>query len=45
LAGRFHFDTANNGLYYSVDGTTSHEVLLATVTNATVAGHDIHVVA
>jgi T1SS-143 domain-containing protein len=42
-ADRFHFDTANNGLYYSADGTTAHEVLLATVTNHTVTGADIHV--
>ena len=42
---RFHFDTANHGLYYSADGTTAHEVLLATVTNgAAVHGTDIHVV-
>jgi T1SS-143 domain-containing protein len=45
-ANRFHFDTANGGLYYSADGTTAHEVLLATVTNgATIHANDIHVVA
>ena len=42
-ANRFHFDTGNNGLYYSADGTTGHEVLLATVTNATIHANDIHV--
>jgi Ca2+-binding RTX toxin-like protein len=43
---RFHFDTANSGLYYSPDGTTAHEVLLATITNGSaVHATDIHVVA
>ena len=43
---RFHFDTANHGLYYSPDGTTAHEVLLATVTNGvSIHGSDIHTVA
>jgi Ca2+-binding RTX toxin-like protein len=43
---RFHFDTANHGLYYSADGTTAHELLLATVINgATLHPSDIHVVA
>jgi Ca2+-binding RTX toxin-like protein len=42
---RFHFDTATGGLYYSGDGTTAHEVLLATVTNgSTVHASDIHIV-
>ena len=45
-ASRFHFDTANGGRYYSADGTTAHEVLLASVTNgATIHPNDIHVVA
>ena len=45
-ADRFHFDTTNHGLYYSADGTTAHEVLLAMVTNgATLHASDIHVVA
>jgi hypothetical protein len=44
-ADRFHFDTTAHALYYSADGTTAHEVLLATVTNgASVHGNDIHVV-
>ena len=42
---RFLFDTANHGLYYSVDGTTGHEVLLATITNHTATASDIHVLA
>jgi Ca2+-binding RTX toxin-like protein len=45
-ADRFHFDTANHGLYFSADGTTGHEVLLAQVTNgATIHPNDVHVVA
>jgi len=44
-ADRFHFDTATGGLYFSANGTTASEVLLATVTNgATIHGSDIHVV-
>ena len=42
---RFHFDTGSHGLYYSANGTTASEVLLATVTNHTVTANDIHVVA
>jgi len=43
---RFHFDTTNHGLYYSANGTTASEVLLATVTNGTtVHASDIHIVA
>ena len=45
LSDRFHFDTNTHALYYSADGTTAHEVLLATVTNSGIAAHDIHVVA
>ncbi|HLH92421.1 MAG TPA: hypothetical protein VKX28_28665 [Xanthobacteraceae bacterium] len=46
LSDRFHFDTTNHALYYSADGTTAHEVLLATTTNGgMVHPHDIHVVA
>ena len=42
---RFVFDTANNDLYYSPDGTTAHEILLAAVTNHSVTAGDIHIVA
>ena len=43
---RFHFDTANQTLYYSANGTTGGEVALATVTNGTaIHAHDIHVLA
>jgi hypothetical protein len=46
LSDRFHFDTTNHALYYSGDGTTAHEVLLATTTNGGMVNpHDIHVVA
>jgi Ca2+-binding RTX toxin-like protein len=42
---RFHFDTANHGLYYSADGTTAHEILLATITNSGIVHPgSIHVV-
>ena len=47
---RFLVDVTNAGthtsqLYYSGDGTTAHEVLLATITNHTVTAGDIHVTA
>jgi Ca2+-binding RTX toxin-like protein len=42
---RFVFNAANHELFYSPDGTSVHEVLLATVTNHTVTAGDIHVVA
>ncbi|HLH89327.1 MAG TPA: VCBS domain-containing protein [Xanthobacteraceae bacterium] len=41
---RFHFDDTTHGLYYSHDGTTASEVLLATVTNGAIGANGIHIV-
>jgi Ca2+-binding RTX toxin-like protein len=43
---RFHFDTANQTLYYSANGTTGSEIALAQIeAGVTRHPHDIHVAA
>jgi len=43
---RFHFDTANDTLYFSTDGTTASAIALAQLTNgATLHPHDLIIVA
>ena len=42
----FVYDSSDHKLYYSPDGTTGHEVALATITNGSaIHATDIHVVA